>query len=133
LEAEGYTVLEADDGLSGVRVAQEVLPDLILMDINLPGMDGYEAATKIKSIERLRHVPVVALTANVLHGDRERSLTAGCDGYLQKPIDIDQLVESVEAFLAGKREEVAEEEKEIYLEEYSRRLVNRLEEQIAQL
>src|SRR5688500_7512490 len=87
LESEGYRVVIAEDGLSGVRAAQEVHPDLILMDINLPGMDGYAAATRIKSIERLRSVPVVALTANVLHGDRERSLAAGCDGYLQKPID----------------------------------------------
>ncbi len=133
LEAQGYRVVDADDGLSGIRLAQEVQPDLILMDINLPGMDGYEAATKIKSIPSLRHVPIVALTANVMQGDRERSLAAGCDGYLPKPIDIDQLIEQIEAFLAGKREEVAPDEREVYLEEYTRKLVNKLEAKIVEL
>ncbi len=133
LEAHGYSVVDADDGLSGIRLAQEIKPDLILMDINLPGMDGYEAATKIKSIPALRHVPIVALTANVMQGDRERSLAAGCDGYLPKPIDIDQLVEQIEAFLAGKREEVDHEEREVYLEEYARKLVNKLEAKIVEL
>nr|WP_290666259.1 ATP-binding protein [Ardenticatena sp.] len=133
LEAQGYEVIEADDGLSGIRKAQEVRPDLILMDINLPGMDGYEAATKIKSIEALRHVPIVALTANVMQGDRERSLAAGCDGYLPKPIDIDQLIEQVEAFLAGKREEVSADERAIYLEEHTRRLVDKLEAKVVEL
>lgn len=133
LEAQGYRVVDADDGLSGIRVAQEIQPDLILMDINLPGMDGYEAATKIKSIPSLRHVPIVALTANVMQGDRERSLAAGCDGYLPKPIDIDQLIEQIEAFLAGKREEVAPDEREVYLEEYARKLVNKLEAKIVEL
>ncbi|GAP63092.1 MAG: hybrid sensor histidine kinase/response regulator [Ardenticatenia bacterium] len=133
LEAQGYEVIEADDGLSGIRKAQEVRPDLILMDINLPGMDGYEAATKIKSIETLKHVPIVALTANVMQGDRERSLAAGCDGYLPKPIDIDQLIEQVEAFLAGKREEVSADERAIYLEEHTRRLVDKLEAKVLEL
>lgn len=133
LEAQGYRVVDADDGLSGIRMAQEIQPDLILMDINLPGMDGYEAATKIKSIPSLRHVPIVALTANVMQGDRERSLAAGCDGYLPKPIDIDQLIEQIEAFLAGKREEVAPDERELYLEEYTRKLVNKLEAKIVEL
>lgn len=133
LEAQGYRVVDADDGLSGIRMAQEIQPDLILMDINLPGMDGYEAATKIKSIPSLRHVPIVALTANVMQGDRERSLAAGCDGYLPKPIDIDQLIEQIEAFLAGKREEVAPDEREVYLEEYTRKLVNKLEAKIVEL
>ncbi|MDQ7030077.1 MAG: hybrid sensor histidine kinase/response regulator [Ardenticatenia bacterium] len=133
LEAHGYSVVDADDGLSGIRLAQEIKPDLILMDINLPGMDGYEAATKIKSIPALRNVPIVALTANVMQGDRERSLAAGCDGYLPKPIDIDQLVEQIEAFLAGKREEVDHEEREVYLEEYARKLVNKLEAKIVAL
>jgi signal transduction histidine kinase len=133
LEAEGYRVVEADDGLSGVRMAEEVQPDLILMDINIPGMDGYAAATKIKSIDRLRHVPVVALTANVMHGDRERTLAAGCDGYLQKPIDIDLLVEAVQEYLKGKREDMGAEQKAVYLEQYSRDLVSKLEAQITQL
>lgn len=136
LESQGYKIVIADDGLSGVRMAQQVEPDLILMDINLPGMDGYAAATRIKSIEKLRSVPVVALTANVLHGDRERTLAAGCDGYLQKPIDIDVLLERVAEFLSDPStatEEIAGDEKLKYVEGYARDLVAKLEKQIHEL
>jgi two-component system cell cycle response regulator DivK len=99
LEAEGYVVLEADDGSSGLRMIEEEIPALILMDINLPKMDGYEVTTQLRQMEILDNVPVVALTANVLKGDRERSLDAGCDGYIQKPIDVDLLPAQIAAFL----------------------------------
>jgi two-component system cell cycle response regulator DivK len=97
LQAEGYTVLEAEDGPSGIRVALETRPDLILMDINLPEVDGYTATTKLKEI--LANVPIIAMTANVMKGDRERTFEAGCDGYIQKPIDVDKLPEQVAYFL----------------------------------
>lgn len=99
LEAEGYVVLEADDGPSGLRVIEEEIPALILMDINLPEIDGYEVTTQLRQMEALDGVPIVALTANVLRGDRERSLDAGCDGYIQKPIDVDLLPAQIGAFL----------------------------------
>src|SRR5438477_12630874 len=80
LEAKGYIVLEATSGLQGIEATGRERPDLVLMDINLPDLDGYSAATKIKNTKGLQHIPIVALTANVMKGDRERSLTAGCDG-----------------------------------------------------
>ncbi|RMF34241.1 MAG: response regulator [Chloroflexi bacterium] len=99
LEASGYQVLEAEDGLTGMAVAEEYRPDLILMDINLPEVDGYEITTRLKQTPDLAHIPVIALTANVMRGDREKSLAAGCDGYIQKPIDVDALPDQIAAFL----------------------------------
>jgi signal transduction histidine kinase len=133
LQVAGYEVLEAQDGMMGIRLAQESQPDLILMDINMPGLDGYAAATKIKGIPGLAHTPIIAVTANVVEGDRERALTAGCDGYLPKPIDVDALPHQIDEFLGGRRERVDEEAERSYLREYSERLVDRLEEKIAAL
>jgi len=103
LSAEGYTLLEAVDGPAGVRAAEEHVPDLILLDINLPQLDGYEVTSRIKQNPHLRHIPIVAMTANVMQGDREKSLGAGCDGYIQKPIDIDLLPEQIAKFLMRSR------------------------------
>jgi two-component system cell cycle response regulator DivK len=103
LEVEGYVVLEADDGIDGLRVVREEAPDLILIDINLPEIDGYEITTRLRQMEGLNNIPIVALTANVLKGDRERSLDAGCDGYIQKPIDVDLLPAQIAAFLRQAR------------------------------
>ncbi len=134
LEASGYTVVEAEDGLSAIRQAQRELPDLILMDINIPGMDGFEVTTRLRSIATLANVPIVALTASaVMEGDRERTLVAGCDGYLQKPVDVDRLPEQLSEFIAGKREQVHRDEEPQYLREYSQRLVTRLEDKVAEL
>lgn len=96
LEASGYALAEAVDGPSGLKAAQESRPDLILLDISLPEMDGYALARRFASIDHLRNVPVLAVTANVMKGDKERALHAGCDGYIPKPIDIDQLPRQVE-------------------------------------
>jgi signal transduction histidine kinase len=133
LMAYDYEVFQAEDGMAGIRMAQEVQPDLILMDINMPNLDGYEAATKIKSLPGLSRTPVIAVTANVMMGDRERALTAGCDGYLPKPIDVDALPEQIEQFIGGRREKVAEDAEISYLREYNERLVGRLEEKIQAL
>lgn len=99
LEAEGYVVLEAEDGPAGMRLVEQEPPDLILMDINLPEVDGYKVTADLREIPSLARVPIVALTANVLKGDREKSLAAGCDGYIQKPIDVDLLPAQIAAFL----------------------------------
>jgi signal transduction histidine kinase len=133
LEAYGYTVFEAEDGLKGIQLAQEILPDLILMDINIPGMDGHEAAMRLKSLPGLQEVPVVAVTARVMEGDRERSLAAGCDGYIPKPIDVDALPRQIAEFLEGRREVMPVAEERVYLREHSQKLVERLEEKIAEL
>jgi CheY-like chemotaxis protein len=99
LEAEGYRVLEAEDGPQGIEVAQRERPALILIDINMPGMDGYEVTTRMRGVDELCAVPIIALTANVMLGDREKTLAAGCSGYIQKPIDVDRLPGQVAAFL----------------------------------
>jgi len=133
LRASGYEVLLAEDGLSGIDLAQETKPALILMDMNMPGLDGYEASTRIKAIESLKEIPVIALTANVLKGDRERSLIAGCDGYISKPIDPDTFVEEIQGYLGGQREMVSADEEAPLLREYSDKLVSRLEEKVRDL
>jgi two-component system, cell cycle response regulator DivK len=99
LMAEGYTLIEAMNATQALDILQTTRPNLILMDINMPDMDGYSLTAKIKKTPGLESIPIVAMTANVMRGDRERSLEAGCDGYIQKPIDIDKLPDQVEHFL----------------------------------
>ncbi len=103
LQAEGYQVLEADSARAAIEVVRSQPPDLILMDINLPEIDGYTLTSRLKSIPAFGRIPIIALTANVMRGDRERTLEAGCDGYIQKPIDVDTLPEQVDRFLLYKR------------------------------
>ena len=99
LEAEGYQLVDAANASQAMGCLKERKIDLILMDINMPEMDGYALTTRIKSVPEYAKIPIVAMTANVMRGDRERSLEAGCDGYIQKPIDIDLLTQQVERFL----------------------------------
>ncbi len=99
LEVEGYTVIEADSGKAGLDLALSARPDLILVDINLPDIDGYEITRRLRQIDGFSRVPIVALTANALEGDRQKALSAGCDGYISKPVDIDALPMQVESFL----------------------------------
>jgi len=133
LEAQGYIVLEAEDGLSGLQVAQTEAPDLILMDINLPDLDGYAVTTKLKGMVELRNTPIIALTANVMEGDRERSLVSGCDGYIPKPIEVSKLAMQVEEFLGGRRETLRDSQERQYLREYRDRLVDHLEKKVREL
>jgi two-component system, cell cycle response regulator DivK len=99
LKHQGYDVLEAEDGLSGVALAETEIPDLILMDINLPDIDGLEATKRIKAQSHLAHIPVVALTANAMYGDEERILAEGADGYISKPVSKARLVDVVVEYL----------------------------------
>jgi two-component system cell cycle response regulator DivK len=103
LEAAGFAIIEAENGPVGLQLAQEQTPDLILIDINLPKMDGYEVTRRLKELKALARIPIVAMTANVMKGDREKTLDAGCDGYIQKPIDVDLLPEQINRFLASGR------------------------------
>lgn len=100
LEAEGYSMAEAVNAEDALQKIHTVRPNLILMDINMPDMDGYALTARIKSTPGFANVPIVAVTANVMRGDREKSLEAGCDGYIQKPIDIDTLSQQIDRFLA---------------------------------
>ncbi len=134
LAAEGFDVTVVTDGMAALEVAQRMRPLLILMDINISGMDGYEVTTRLRSYEHLRNVPIVAVTAAALRGDRERALIAGCNGYISKPIDIDQFPQQVKEYIGGYQEEIeSAEQKSEYLAEYSRRLVERLEAKIREL
>jgi len=133
LTAEGYQMILADSGLEGIRMATAEHPDLILMDINISDLDGYEVTTKLRSLKALESVPIVALTANVLQGDKERALIAGCDGYISKPIDVDELPRQVEDFLQGYREIVPPEDRLTYLTEYNRQIVEHLEDKVREL
>lgn len=103
LHAEGYNVLEADSADQALEIVLSQAPDLILMDINLPEVDGYTLTSRFKSIPSLSRIPIIALTANVMKGDRERTLEAGCDGYIQKPIDVDNLPHQIDRYLAVQR------------------------------
>lgn len=102
LQFAGYEIVEATSGEQGVALAQDCEPDLVLMDLQLPQMDGTEALRLLRESPRTRDVPVVAVTAFAMREDRERAFGAGFDGYLQKPISIRALPEQVRGFLAGK-------------------------------
>ena len=98
LESEGYKMCEASTADGAFEQLETHNPDIILMDINMPEMDGYTLTAKIKEVAKYKDIPVIAVTANVMRGDKERSLKAGCDGYIQKPIDIDTLTEQIERY-----------------------------------
>jgi two-component system cell cycle response regulator len=99
LRCSGHEVLVATDGQVGLELAQLEVPELIICDIQMPRMNGFEVALRLKSDDRLRHVPLVAITAFAMVGDRERVLLGGFDGYLAKPIDPEAFVAQIEAFL----------------------------------
>jgi two-component system cell cycle response regulator DivK len=105
LEARGYVVLEARNGTEGLNMAESQKADLILLDINLPDIDGYEVARRLRASakHKLVYIPIIAITANALRGDAERALEAGCDVYMSKPISIRELWARVEAFLPSSR------------------------------
>jgi len=95
LDRQGYEVLVAVDGASGVQQAEAMLPDLILMDMSLPVMDGWEATRRIKSAEKTAAIPVIGLSAHAMTGDAEKAMQAGCDDYDTKPVDFRRLVEKI--------------------------------------
>lgn len=99
VEAAGYDLLRAEDGPRALQLLQEEQPDIILLDVNIPGIHGLDLARMIKEDERLASIPLIATTANVLVGDKERCLEAGCDEYLPKPLDIRRLREVIREHL----------------------------------
>ncbi len=102
LEIEGYEVIGAETGQEGLARAVENQPDIVITDINLPDIDGYEITDTLKRNGKTAHIPVIAMTANVMKKDRENVFEAGCDGYISKPIDVDDLPGQIENFLRGK-------------------------------
>lgn len=133
LEQGDFAVYLADEGLAGINLAREVHPDLILMDINLPGLNGREITTRLRGLPYFDGVPIIALTANTGSRHRERALAAGCDGYLTKPIDVATFRSEIIAFLQGRREELGAPEKLLHLEQHAQQIVIRLEAKVREL
>jgi signal transduction histidine kinase len=128
LTAAGHEVIDAATGLEGVRLASEIFAELVLVDINIPDLDGYEVALRLRGSPRLAGVPIVAITAE---GDRETSLAVGCDGFLEKPIDARKFARTIERFLEGHRER--SDHTEPKLRQASHRIVERLEAKVKEL
>jgi two-component system, cell cycle response regulator DivK len=103
LKLRGYRVLGAVDGFDGINLAREEAPDLILMDVNLPEIDGWEVTRRLKAEPATRHIPVVALTAHAMVSDRDKALQAGCDDYETKPVDFPRLVSKMEMLLVNRQ------------------------------
>lgn len=99
LQRKGYEVVMAADGGQGVALAQAEAPDLILMDMSLPVLDGWEATRQLKALPQTQAIPIIALTAHAMSGDREKALEAGCDDYDTKPIELPRLLAKIQAFL----------------------------------
>jgi signal transduction histidine kinase len=129
LSRAGHEVLDAHDGIEGVRLACSVRPDLVLVDLNIPGLDGFEVTLRLRGEAGLEGVPIVAITAE---GDRDTSLAVGCDGFLQKPIDARTFADTVARYLGGERE-APPPQRSMRLQEQSQRIVGHLEEKVAEL
>jgi signal transduction histidine kinase len=131
LVAAGHEVVEAQDGLEGVRLAFERRPDLVLVDLRIPGLDGYEVALRLRGEPSLAGLPIIAITAE---GDRETSLAVGCDGFLRKPIDARSFAHAVGRYLKGARESMPDVGGDaLILRHQSQRIVARLEGKLAEI
>jgi signal transduction histidine kinase len=129
LGAAGHEVIEAEGGVEGIQLARDSQPDLVLVDINIPDLDGYEVTLRLRGIPTLQDVPVVAITAE---GDRESTLAVGCDGFIAKPIDAAHFADTIAQFLGGHRE-WADGASDTLLRERTQKIVERLEKKIVEL
>lgn len=133
LSARGYQVVIAEDGPGGLALARTTNPALVLVDLGIPGLDGYETTTRLRSLAHMHNVPIIALTADASPGSRERALVAGCDGYLSKPIDARALPAQIAEFIEGRRERLPEVMETELLRSYNQKLVERLEARVREL
>lgn len=133
LTSYNFEVLEATSGLEGMELARKERPNLILMDINMPGLDGHETTTRMRSTSLLETVPIIAVTARTARGERELALAAGCDGFITKPIDVDHFPHQVISYLDGYKDTITTAERQHYLGQYSQKLVERLESKVIEL
>lgn len=106
LEHAGFKIVSADSGSQALALVEELTPDTILLDIQLPGMDGYQVARELRARESLKRIPIIAVTSYAMVGDEEKALQAGCTGYLEKPIDPDTFVSRITALIAMGRLDV---------------------------
>ncbi|MFZ3137429.1 MAG: response regulator [Thermodesulfovibrionales bacterium] len=106
LRNKGYEIVQAADGEEALEKAVAERPDLILLDISLPKLDGYEVAKRLKSMEEFQEIPIIAFTAHAMKGDREKVIVAGFEGYISKPINVRELPDQVKSFIRGKRESI---------------------------
>lgn len=132
LSQAGYQTHWAADGMKGLEMALALKPSLILLDINLPGLSGFEVATKLRQIPELQSIPLVALTARTLKSDRDTALVAGCDGYIPKPLDPFTFVGQVGAYLGGERERLDQAQEPAALRHLNRHVLEHLEAQLAE-
>jgi len=100
LQAEGFDLIEAENAVEALELLKKHHPDMILMDMNMPDIDGYTLTHQLRNKPELASIPIIAITANVMKGDREKSMEAGCDGYIEKPIDVDRFIDQVNLFFA---------------------------------
>ncbi|KAA3665199.1 MAG: hybrid sensor histidine kinase/response regulator [Chloroflexi bacterium] len=133
LANQGYEVFVASDGLVGVSLAQKMQPHLILMDINLPHIDGRALTTRLRSLPALEKTPIVALTADISDGSRELALAAGCVGFLNKPVDVDKFPRQVESFLEGQTQQLDQATHRHHLQLHAENMVEQLENKIREL
>lgn len=133
LESAGYQVVDAETAMEGIEKANQIRPDLILMDINLPDLDGFTAVTRIRSFDHLGSVPILALTARSVSDDRQRAKAIGCDGYLNKPVDFDELITEVDRHITAGHKEEEITPREYYLKEQSVALIEELERKFNEL
>lgn len=133
LTNQGFEVTTALDGLEGITRANEEKPQLILMDINLPNMNGHEITTRLRSLPNFSSIPIVALTANNNPDNRKLALAAGCTGYLTKPIDVSRFPQQIDDFLQGRVEPLSPDEKRLHLEKHAQHMVEHLEEKVREL
>lgn len=112
LKRSGYLTVEAEDGEQAIEKAMSEKPDIILLDISLPKLDGYQVAAHLKGLEEFQEIPIVAFTAHAMKGDREKVIVAGFEGYISKPVNIRELPEQIRSFIRGKRESILGGEKE---------------------
>ena len=133
LHLHGFKFLGASRGIEGIRIATKELPDLILLDINLPDMEGYEVTTLLKSVKALEKTPIIAISVDSGEGSRERIITAGCQGFISKPINISEFLEKIDEYLGGHIELVSPETEKKFLTEYNIRLGEKLQNKIVEL
>ena len=103
LESEGYTIVGVEDGPTGLAFVEEKRPDLILIDLQLPNIDGYEITRKLRQLKGLEDIPIIALSAYVSQEDKDKCFAAGCDGFINKPIDVDSITKEIESYLDDTR------------------------------